>query len=510
MTRRVLKDSRTNLALEDRFLIFNNCIQIAREELDNFFSSEGSSWAHCLKNSRDAQLLELASLSILVDEKLEWDSLQANLIQMEATLWRTMNSVFFDIPSRVASYKKLKAARLLSLKSLRLAVQNWDLEEFKNDMLQQLSSLQQLLRSNDFKVSMKDHTTIPLGFQFGEIVTQAIILIHKYRATTNKQAESTRGRVELTTTPIIQFEPESNLGEKSLPNCLSFETTAAKLVENHPTRSFSPNLILVSPKEDMFFETVPTMPSIQAAIFEAATFRPCPLNVTNLEQSEWDTPHEFQPQPAPPTQLRHTTTLSVHCVLKEGGSTQPTLRTAVLEGLYEWIDDQLEPITPIPISLRTKTFDPFLEAPPERPTLEYIISHQLPFQPLPVNQIRRATLLYGKIPSYCKSLIPNIPCFLPWWPPAHFAPRTQAQLERAILKCRTEAHFAACWEIDKELHPPHIPPKQLSPSFFRHLAVRYTYPHPVTDLIKPAPLRHKWKKTSLGWTLKSKSHLGIR
>ena len=91
-----------------------------------------------------------------------------------------MNSVFFDIPSRVASYKKLKVARLLSLKSLRLAVQNWDFEEFKNDMLQQLSSLKQLLRSNDFKVSMKDHTTIPLGFQFGEIVTQAIILIHKY------------------------------------------------------------------------------------------------------------------------------------------------------------------------------------------------------------------------------------------------------------------------------------------------------------------------------------------
>ena len=164
--------------------------------------------------------------------------------------------------------------------------------------------------------------------------------------------------------------------------------------------------------------------------------------------------------------------------------------------IHEWIDDQLEPITPIPISLRTKTFDPFLEAPPERPTLEYIISHQLPFSPLPVNQIQRATLLYGKILSYCKSLMPNIPCFLPCWPPAHFPPCTQAQLEHAILKCRTEANLAACWEIDKELHPPHIPRTQLSPSFFRHLAVRYEYPHPVTDLIKPAPLRHKWKLTS--------------
>ena len=103
------------------------------------------------------------------------------------------------------------------------------------------------------------------------------------------------------------------------------------------------------------------MPSLQRAIFEAATFRPCPLIVTNVEQSEWNTPHEFQPQAEPPTPLRHTTTLSLHCVLKEGGSTHPTLWTAILKGLCEWIDDQLEPITPIPICLRTKTFDPFLE-----------------------------------------------------------------------------------------------------------------------------------------------------
>ena len=105
------------------------------------------------------------------------------------------------------------------------------------------------------------------------------------------------------------------------------------------------------------FETAPTLPSLQAAIFEAATFRPCPLIVTNVEQSEWNTPHEFQPQAEPPTQLRHTTTLSVHCVLKEGGSTQPTLRTAVLEGLYEWINDPLEPIKPVDLPVATRQPD---------------------------------------------------------------------------------------------------------------------------------------------------------
>ena len=114
LTRRVLKVSRTNLALEDRFLEFNNCKQIAREQLDNFFFSEGNLWAHCLQRSRDAQLDELASTSILVDCKLRWGSLKANFLQIESMLWRLMNSVFFDVPSQIASYpdsKKLESLR---------------------------------------------------------------------------------------------------------------------------------------------------------------------------------------------------------------------------------------------------------------------------------------------------------------------------------------------------------------------------------------------------------------
>ena len=51
---------------------------------------------------------------------------------------------------------------------------NWDLEEFKNDMLQQLLSLKQLPHSNDFKVSKKDQATIPLGFQFIEVETNTL------------------------------------------------------------------------------------------------------------------------------------------------------------------------------------------------------------------------------------------------------------------------------------------------------------------------------------------------
>jgi len=412
-----------------------------------------------------------------------------------------MNSVFFDVPSRIASYSKLKKARLEVIKDIISIVETWTSTDFQYALLQQLSLLKKSIQSHDFKFSTKDITAIPQGTLFSETVTNAIVWLHKYQA-----VQTTK----LTTSQPIQSQPDSTLGEKKMPDVFVVRNYAAELVGNHPTSSFSLDSVLVSPKEDSFFETAPTMPSLQAAIFEAATFRPCPLIVTNVEQSEWNTPHEFQPQAEPSTQLRHTTSLSVHCVLKEGGSTQPTLRTAILEGLYEFIDDQLEPITPIPISLRTKTFDPFLEASPERPTLEYIISHQLPFSPLPVTQIQRATLRYGKITSYAKSLMPNTPCFLPWWPPAHFPPRTQAQLERAILTCRTEAHLAACYEMDKELHPPHISRRQISPSFFRHLAVRYEYPHPVTDLMKPAPLRHKWKLTSWGWTLKSTSHLGTR
>jgi hypothetical protein len=192
--------------------------------------------------------------------------------------------------------------------------------------------LKKSIQSNDFKFSMKDITAISQGTLFAETVTNAIVWLHKYQA-----VQTTK----LTTSQPIQSQPDSSLGEKKMPDVFVVRNYAAELVGNHPTSSFSLDSVLVSPKEDSFFKTAPTMPSLQPAIFEAATFRPCPLIVTNVEQSEWNTPHELQPQAEPPTQLRHTTTLSVHCVLKEGGSTQPTLRTAVLEGLYEWINDPL-------------------------------------------------------------------------------------------------------------------------------------------------------------------------
>ena len=139
LTRRMLKVSRTNLALADRFLEFNNCKQIARDELDNFFFSEGNLWAHCLQRFRDAQLDELASTSILVDCRLQWRSLRANFVQLEAMLWRIMNSVFFDVPSRIASYAKLKKARLEVIKDVISLVEAWKTSDFRSQLLHQLS-----------------------------------------------------------------------------------------------------------------------------------------------------------------------------------------------------------------------------------------------------------------------------------------------------------------------------------------------------------------------------------
>ena len=149
LTRRVLKVSRMNLALEDRFLEFNSCKQLVREELDNFFFSEGNTWAHCLQRSRDAQLDELASTSILVDCKLQWGSLKANLVQLESMLWRLMNSVFFDVPSRIASYSRLKKARLEAIKEVISVVNTWRSIDSQTQLLHQLSLLKKSIQSND-------------------------------------------------------------------------------------------------------------------------------------------------------------------------------------------------------------------------------------------------------------------------------------------------------------------------------------------------------------------------
>ena len=270
LTRRVLKVSRTNLALEDRFLEFSNCIQIVREELDKFFFSEGNSWAHCLQRSRDAQLDELASTSILVDCKLQWGSLKANFVQIESMLWRLMNSVFFDVPSRIASYSKLKKAWLEVIKDIISIVETWKSTDFQYALLQQLSLLKKSIQSHDFKFSTKDITAIPQGTLFSETVTNAIVWLHKYQAvqTTN-----------LTTSQPIQSQPVSSLGERKLPDVFVVRNYAAELVGNHPTSSFSLDPVLVSPKEVSFFETAPTLPSLQAALFEAAMFA-CPLPIS--------------------------------------------------------------------------------------------------------------------------------------------------------------------------------------------------------------------------------------
>ena len=104
---------------------------------------------------------------------------------------------------------------------------------------------------------------------------------------------------------------------------------------------------MVSPKEDSFFETAPTLPSLQAAIFEAATFAPCPL-AKDL-QPVWDIPLQLKPQAAP--SLQHIP----ETALPEGTDpAQPTLRAAILEGLYEVIDDPLEPIKPVDLPVATQ------------------------------------------------------------------------------------------------------------------------------------------------------------
>ena len=244
LTRRVLKVSRTNLALEDRFLEFNNCKQIAREQLDNFFFSEGNLWAHCLQRSRDAQLDELASTSILVDCRLQWGSLRANFVQLEAMLWRIMNSVFFDVPSRIASYAKLKKARLEVIKDVISLVEAWNTSDLRSQLLHQLSLIKKIIHSNDFKISSKDVNALSLGMQLAEAVIHAIISLHKCQSSTT---------TKLATTKLIQTQPVSSLGENNLTTCLSFETTAAELVGNHPTRSFSLDSVLVPPKEDVQF-----------------------------------------------------------------------------------------------------------------------------------------------------------------------------------------------------------------------------------------------------------------
>ena len=101
-----------------------------------------------------------------------------------------------------------------------------------------------------------------------EVVIQAIILLHKCQSATT---------TKLTTTKPIQTQPVSSLGEKKLPDVFVVRNYAAELVGNHPTSSFSLDSVLVSPKKVGFFETAPTLPSLQAVTFEAATFAPCPL-----------------------------------------------------------------------------------------------------------------------------------------------------------------------------------------------------------------------------------------
>ena len=79
---------------------------------------------------------ELASTSILVDCILEWGSLKAIFVQLESMLWRLMNSVFFDVPSRIASYAKLKKARLEGIKDAITIVETWKASDLQNELLQ--------------------------------------------------------------------------------------------------------------------------------------------------------------------------------------------------------------------------------------------------------------------------------------------------------------------------------------------------------------------------------------
>ena len=196
---------------------------------------------------------------------------------------------------------------------------SWKTSDFQNQLLHQLSLIRKSIRSNDFKISSKDINALSLGMQLAEAVIQAIILLHRCQSST---------------------QAVSNLGENKLTTCLSFKTTAAELVGNHPTSSFSLDSVLVSPKEVSFFETAPTLPSLQAAIFEAATFAPCPF-LKDI-QPVWDIPLQLKPQAAP--SLQHIP----ETALPEGTDpAQPTLRAAILEGLYEVIDDPLEPIEPV-------------------------------------------------------------------------------------------------------------------------------------------------------------------
>ena len=111
-------------------------------------------------------------------------------------------------------------------------------------------------------------TAIPQGTFFSETVTNAIVWLHKYQA-----VQTTK----LTTSQPIQSQPVSSLGERKLPDVFVVRNYAAELVGNHPTSSFSLDSVLVSPKEVSFFETAPTLPSLQAALIEAATSVPCPL-----------------------------------------------------------------------------------------------------------------------------------------------------------------------------------------------------------------------------------------
>ena len=242
-----------------------------------------------------------------------------------------MNSVFFDVPSRIASYSKLKKARLEVIKDIISIVETWTSTDCQYALLQQLSLLKKSIQSHDFKFSSKDITAIPQGRFFSETVTNAIILLH------NCQSSIT---TKLATTKLKQTQAVPSLGEKKLPDVFVVRNYAAELVGNHPTSSFSLDSVLVSPKEVSFFETAPTLPSLQAALIEAATFVPCPL-VKDL-QPVWDIPLQLKPQAAP--SLQHIP----ETALPEGTDpAQPTLRAAILEGLYEVIDDPLEPIEPV-------------------------------------------------------------------------------------------------------------------------------------------------------------------
>ena len=91
-------------------------------------------------------------------------------------LWRIMNSVFFDVPSRIASDTKLKKARLEVIKDFISIVEAWKTSDLQNQLLHQLSLVKKSIHSNDFKFSSKDITAIPQGMQLTEVVNQAIIL----------------------------------------------------------------------------------------------------------------------------------------------------------------------------------------------------------------------------------------------------------------------------------------------------------------------------------------------